>query len=163
MGPSSDQIEQQIVQVRGSLESKIVELRDRGERRVRRVRRTAVIVGGAGAAIGVALVGAFVIYRLTRPVSPRERARRLLPRGVARLPWNLREARHRFGDRLPPVRLYVGDRQVGEERPVTRWEMIAVRAAQAAGTALAGALATRLMAGVGEAVRNRGGRPADQP
>jgi hypothetical protein len=163
MGPSSDQIEQQIVQVRGSLESKIVELRDRGERRVRRVKRTAVIVGGAGAAIGVALVGAFVIYRLTRPVTARERARRLLPRSIARLPRNVREARHRFGDRLPPMRLYVGDRQVGEERPVTRWETIAVRAAQAAGTAAAGALASRLVSGVGEAVRNRGSRPDDRP
>jgi hypothetical protein len=150
MGPSSDQIEQQITQVRGSLESKIVELRDRGERRVRRVKRVVVIVGGAGAVIGVALVGAFVVYRLTRPTTARERARRLVPRGLL-------DVRRRVRDGVPPVRLYVGDRQVGEEPRVTPWERIAVRAAQAAGTAAAGAIASRVMSGLGEAVRNRGG------
>ncbi len=152
MGPSSDQIERQIVQVRGSMESKIVELRERSERRMRRAKRTAAIVAGAGAALGIAALSAFVIFRLTRPASPRERARRLLPRGV-------RQARlaggRRLRDRVPPVRLYVGDRQAGEEQPVTRWERIAVRAAQAAGTAAAGAIASRVMAGVGEALRAR--------
>ena len=156
MGPSSDQIEQQITHVRGSLESKIVELRDRGERRVRRAKRAALIVGGASAAIGVALVGAFVVYRLTRPVTAGERARRLLPPGLA---GGRGRARRRLRDRLPAMRLYVGDRQVGEEPPVTRWERIAVRAAQAAGTAAAGAIASRVMAGVGEALRGRGGQP----
>lgn len=150
MGPSSDQIERQITQVRGSLESKVVELRDRGERRVRRAKRVAVIAVGAGATIGVALVGAFVVYRLTRPPSARERASRLVPRGLL-------DARRRLRDGLPPVRLYLGDRQVGEEPRVTGWERIAVRAAQAAGTAAAGAIASRVMAGVGEALRNRGG------
>jgi hypothetical protein len=156
MGPSSDQIEQQITQVRGSMESKIVELRDRGERRMRRAKRVALVAGGAGAAIGVALIGAFVIYRLTRPVTARERARRLLPSGA----WGIR---HRLRDGLPPMRLYLGDRQVGEEPPVTRWERIAVRAAQAAGTAAAGAIASRVMAGLGEAVRARGERDEAAP
>lgn len=160
MGPSSDQIERQITEMRGSMESKIVELRDRSEQQLRRVRRTALIVVGAGAALGVAAVGAFVIYRLTRPTTARERARRLLPRGMSRLPRNLRHARLAAGKRLrdgvPPMRLYIGDRQVGEERPTTPWERIAVRAAQAAGTAAAGAIASRLMAGVTEALRNRG-------
>jgi hypothetical protein len=152
MGPSSDQIERQITEVRGSMESKIVELRERSERQLRRARRTAMIVAGAGAVLGVAAVGAFVIYRLTRPPTARERARRLVPRGM-------RGMRRRMRDRLPPMRLYVGDRQVGEEPRTTPWERIAVRAAQAAGTAAAGAIATRLMAGVTEALRNRGEGP----
>jgi len=90
------------------MQSKIVELRERSERQLRRARRTALIVAGAGAALGVAAVGAFVIYRLTRPTTAGERARRLVPRG-------LRGMRRRMGDRLPPMRLYVGNRQVGEE------------------------------------------------
>jgi hypothetical protein len=141
------------------MESKIVELRERSERQVRRVKRTAVIVVGAGAVIGVAALGAFVIYRLTRPASTEERVRRLLPRSLAGLPRGLRHARlaaeKRVRDGVPPMRLYIGDRQVGEERPTTQWERIAVRAAQSAGTAAAGALATRLLAGLGTALRNR--------
>lgn len=151
MGPSSDQIEREIGQVRGSMESKIVELRERGERRVRRARRAAVIVAGAGAALGVAAVSAFVIYRLTRPASARERARRLVPRRVSGLGSRLRRG-------VPSMRLYVGDRQVGEEPPTSKWEVIAVRAAQAAGTAAASAIAARVMAGVSESLRSRGER-----
>ena len=160
MGPSSDQIARQIDEKRGSMESKIVELRERTERRVRRAKRTALIVAGASAALGVAALSAFVIYRLTRPTTAGERARRLLPPVLADVPRSLRHARSKAGRRVregvPPVRLYVGDRQVGEEPPVTRWERIAVRAAQAAGTAAAGALATRLLAGLGETLRGRG-------
>jgi hypothetical protein len=143
------------------MESKIVELRERSERRIRRVKRTALIVGGAGAAVGVALVGAFVIYRLTRPVTVQERARRLVPRGMTR---SLRKAGKNARGRIPPMRLYIGDRQIGEERPVTRWETIAVRAAQAAGTAAAGAIASRVMAGMTEAMRSRlSSPPPDEP
>ncbi len=159
MGPSSDQIERQITEMRGSMESKIVELRERSERRVQRAKRTALIVAGTGAVIGVAAVSAFVIYRLTRPTTTRERVRRLLPARMARVPRSLRYARLAAGKRLraglPPVRLYVGERQVGEDRPATRWEQVAVRAAQAAGTAAAGAIASRVMAGLGEALRSR--------
>ena len=149
MGPSSDQIERQITEVRGSMQSKIVELRERSERQLRQARRTALIVAGAGAALGVAAIGAFVIYRLTRPTTTRERVRRLVPRRLAAVPGRMR-------DRVPPVRLYMGDRQVGEEPRTTPWERIAVRAAQAAGTAAAGAIASRVMAGVAEQLRNRG-------
>jgi hypothetical protein len=131
------------------MESKIVELRERSERRLRVAKRTALIVAGAGAALGVAAVGAFVIYRLTRPTTASERARRLVPRGLLGM-------RKRVGDRVPPLRLYVGNRQVGEEPRTTPWERIAVRAAQAAGTAAAGAIATRLMRGVAESLQNRG-------
>ena len=141
------------------MESKIVALRERSRRQVRRASRTALVVAGAGAAVGLAVVGAIVIYRLTRPATPGERVRRLLPAGLAGLPIDARhagrKARQRLGRRLPPVRLYVGDRQVGEERPASQWERIAIRAAQAAGTAAAGALVTRLMGGLTEAARSR--------
>jgi hypothetical protein len=127
------------------MESKIVELRERG----RRASRTAMIALGVGAAVGVVVVGVFVAYRLTRPASTRERLRRLVPDGVADLARDLGHARRAMQQglrrQLPPVRLYVGDRQVGEDPPATQWERIAVRAAQAGGTALAGALASRLL------------------
>jgi hypothetical protein len=131
------------------MELKIVELRDRSERQLRRVKRTALIVVGAGAALGVVAVSAFVIYRLTRPPTTRERVRRLVPRRLAAMPGRMR-------DRVPPMRLYVGDRQVGEEPQTTPWERIAVRAAQSAGTAAAAAIASRVVAGVAEQLRNRG-------
>jgi hypothetical protein len=141
------------------MESKIVELRERSQRRVRMAKRTALIVAGAGATIGVAAFGAFVVYRLTRPASAGERARRLLPSPLAGLPRGWRSARlaagKRLRERVPPVRLYVGDRQVGEQPRETRWERIAVRMAQAAGTAAAGAIASRVMAGLSESLRNR--------
>jgi hypothetical protein len=163
MGPSSDQIERQIGEVRGSMESKIVELRERSERQVRRARRTALVVVGVGATIGVAVVGAVVVYRLTRPATPGERARRLVPAELAGVPRSLRGLRlaagKRLRERMPPVRLYVGDRQVGEERRDTNWERLALRAAQAAGTAAAGAIASRLLAGLTELV----GRRSDPP
>ena len=85
MGPSSDQIEREIAERRGSMESKIVALRERSRRQVRRASRTALVVAGAGAAVGLAVVGAIVIYRLTRPATPGERVRRLLPAGLAGL------------------------------------------------------------------------------
>jgi hypothetical protein len=48
--------------------------------------------------------------------------------------------------RVPPFRLYVGDRKVGEEPPDGgRWERIAVTAARAAGRAATGAAISRLL------------------
>jgi hypothetical protein len=150
MGTSSDQIQREITQVRGSMESKIVELRERSRRQVRRISRAALIAAGTGAAVGVVVVGAIAVYRLTRPASPAERARRLLPRGLAELPLDARHARRqaarRLGSRVPSVRLYIGDRQVGEQPPAPWWDGIVIRAAQAAGTAAAVGLASRLLA-----------------
>jgi len=130
------------------MESKIVTLRERGERQLERARRTAVIVAGAGAVLGVAAVSAFVIYRLTRPPTPGERARRLLPSGAVTLPARLRK-------RVPPMRLYVGDRQVGEGTPPTRWEWVVLQAARTAGSAAAATLAARLLAGMATERMNR--------
>jgi hypothetical protein len=159
MGHSSDQIERQIAEVRGSMESKIVELRERSRRQVRLASRTAVVAVGVGAAVGVAVIGALVVYRLTRSPTRGERFRRLAPAGLAGLPLDVRHvgrrAARRLGRRVPSLRLYIGDRQVGEERPASRWEQIVIRAAQAAGTAAASTLASRLMAGLTEAARSR--------
>jgi hypothetical protein len=47
---------------------------------------------------------------------------------------------------VPPVRLYVGDQQVGEQPPSSSMEKIVIKAAQAAGTAAAAAIGSRLVA-----------------
>ena len=82
-----------------------------------------------------------IAYRVTRAPSMRERAERVLP-----LDW-LHEMSHRFDPRrgIPNIRLYVGDRAIGESPPETTVERIVVRAAQAAGTAAAAAVVSRLM------------------
>jgi hypothetical protein len=149
MGTSSAEYEQQIAEVRGSMESKIVELRERSRATLRRGRRALLIAAGVGAGVGAAAVTVFVIYRWNRRPTVNERLERTLPGGW----WNyVRNAREKFelGWRrsVPPMRLYVGERQVGEEPSTTAWEKIAVRAAQAAGTAAASALAARLVSGV---------------
>lgn len=128
------------------MESKIVELRERSRDTIRRGRRTVLIAAGVGAAAGAALVAGVFIYRMNRRPTVAERIERGLPRGW----WNYaRNARDKFelGFRrsLPPVRLYVGDHPVGEEPPASHWERIAVKAAQAAGTAAAAAVVTRLV------------------
>ncbi len=145
MGTSSADYERQIAEVRGSMESKIVELRERPRETLRRGRRAVLIAAGVGAAVGAAAVTAFVIYRWNRRPSFNERMERTLPGGW----WNyLRNFQDKFelGWRktVPPMRLYVGDRQVGEETRSSSWEKIAVRAAQAAGTAAAAAVVSRV-------------------
>ena len=150
MGASSAEYEQQIADVRGSMESKIVELRERSRDTLRRTRRTLIIAAGVGAGLGAAAITAVFIYRMRRPPSFNERMERALPGGW----WNwLRNAREKvelgYRKTLPPVRLYVGDQQVGEEPRAGAWERIAVRAAQAAGTAMAGAVVTGVISRLG--------------
>jgi hypothetical protein len=43
------------------------------------------------------------------------------------------------------MRLYVGDKQLGEEKPSSQWERIAVNVARTAATAAASAVVARLM------------------
>ena len=148
MGPSSAEYERQIAEVRGSMESRIVELRERSRETIRRGRRAVLIAVGVGAGVGVAAATAFFLYRWNRRPTINERLERTLPGGW----WNyVRNARDKLelGWRrtLPPVRLYVGDRQVGEQQPRSNaWEKIVVRAAQAAGTAAAAAVVSRVFA-----------------
>lgn len=154
MGPSSAEYERQIAEVRGSMESKIVELRERSRETIRRGRRALLIAAGVGVGVGVAAATVFFVYRWNRRPTVNERMERTLPGGW----WNyLRNAREKFelGWRrtLPPVRLYIGDRQVGEEpERATAWEKVAVRAARAAGTAAAAAVVSRVFA----QLQNRG-------
>ncbi|MDQ6790400.1 MAG: hypothetical protein M3075_07090 [Candidatus Dormibacteraeota bacterium] len=128
------------------MESKIIELRERSRTQVRRLSRTLVIAVGVGAAVGVAVVGALIVYRVTRPPTARERVERVIPRGVMK---DLRRARQtlELGLRrqVPPMRLYVGDKQLGEEKPSSQWERIAVNVARAAATAAASAVVARLV------------------
>ncbi len=148
MGTSSADYERQIAETRGAMESKIVELRERTRDTVRRGRRMVILAAGVGAAVGAAAVTAIVIYRMTRPTTPSERLRRALPDGWgdwvrhARAKWELGLRRS-----VPPVRLYVGDQQVGEQPPSSSMEKIVIRAAQAAGTAAAAAIVSRLVSG----------------
>jgi hypothetical protein len=146
MGASSDQLERQIAEVRGSMESKIVELRDRSRAQVRRLSRTLVVAAGVGAAVGVTAVGVLLVYRLTRPPTRRERLQRVVPPGVMKDLKRIRQTLE-LGLRrnVPPMRLYVGDRQLGEEKPASQWERIAVNVARAAATAAASAVVARLV------------------
>ena len=146
MGTSSDEIARQIAETREDIEEKIVVLRERSARAVRRSKRALLIAAGVGAAAAIAVAGGIVIYRMTRPVTVRERVQRVIPgRWFDRL-QHLRDA-WEIGIRrqVPPVRLYVGDKQVGEEPPANTTQKIAIRLAQAAGTAIGGAIVQRVM------------------
>ena len=156
MAGSSDQLQREIGAVRDSMESTIVQLRNRGQRQVRRLTRTAVIAVGVGAAVGVIVVGAYVTYRVTRPPTKRERLERLVPLdwrhwfSRARNTWELD-----LRKRIPTLRLYVGDQAVGEKPPQPRLEAIALRVARTAGTAAGSALASALVSQLTKRLRQR--------
>jgi hypothetical protein len=146
LGNSPDEIARQIAGTREDIEDRIVVLRERSARVVRRGKRVLLIAAGVGAAAAVAIVGGIVIYRLTRPVTTRERVQRVIP-----LPWfeRLRHLRKSWElgvrTQVPPLRLYVGDKQVGGEPPANMAQKIGLRIAQAAGTAIGGAIVQRVM------------------
>ncbi|HEX4214138.1 MAG TPA: hypothetical protein VIA06_12545 [Candidatus Dormibacteraeota bacterium] len=148
MAGSTDQIDREIAEVRGSIESRIVELRQRGQRRIREYRRIALIGLGVAGGVAVVAVGGYALYRYTRPPSRRERIERLVPAGALRRLVDLARLRQRvelaMRRELPAVRLYVGDHQVGEKPAKPRVEVIAVRAARILGTAAGSALAGNL-------------------
>lgn len=148
MAGSSDQINREIAEVRGSIESRVVELRQRGQKRIRQTRRIALIGLGVVGGVAVVAVGGYALYRYTRPPSRRERIERLLPAGALRRLVDLERLRRRvelaMRRELPALRLYVGDQQVGEKPPKTKVEVIAVRAARTLGTAAGAALAGNL-------------------
>jgi hypothetical protein len=149
MGTSSDQLNRQITEVRSSMESRVVALRQRGQRQVRRASRIALIALGVGAAVGVTAVGVYAVYRITRPPSTRERLLRLVPEGVHRRLLDVGKLRQSWElglrRQIPAMRLYVGERQVGEKPPKPRIQQIAVSAAGAMGTAAGTALASTLV------------------
>ena len=146
MGTSSDEIARQIAETRDEIEGRIVVLRERGEVAVERGKRAALIAAGVGAGIAVVAVGAFLVYRMTRPPSTRERVERVIPSSWwERLTHLRRTVEEGFRRRVPPVRMYVGDRQVGEEPPSSSFQKLALRFAQAAGTAAGAALISRVL------------------
>jgi integrase len=139
MGANTTQIERQIAETRDDIESTIIQLRERSRNAVRR----GAVFALAAVAVGAAVGAGFVAWRLTRPPTMRERVNRVIPLD---LNW-IDELRRRLdlSRRLPPIRLYVGDRAVGESPPETTVERLVVRAAQAAGTAAAAAIVSRLV------------------
>ena len=146
MGNSSDEIARQIAETRDDIEGKIVTLRARGEVALQRSRRALLIAAGVGAATAVVVVGAIVIYRMTRPVSTRERVQRVIPAIWWERVKNLRDS-WELGVRkqVPPARLFVGDKQVGEEPPSNTVQKIGLTLVRAAGTAIGGAIVQRVM------------------
>jgi sugar phosphate isomerase/epimerase len=128
------------------MERRIITLRERGEVAVERSKRALLIAAAAGAAVGTVLVGGYVVYRITRPPTARERMERVIPRRWWSRLDNLRDAIE-LGIRkqVPPMRLYVNDRMVGEEPPANTAQKVLMRVAQAAGTAIGGAIVQRLM------------------
>jgi hypothetical protein len=146
LGTSSDEIARQIAETREDIEDKIITLRERGEVAVRRSKRALLIAAGVGAAAAVVVVGAIVIYRMTRPVTTRERVQRVIPAiwweraKHLRDSWDLGIRRQ-----VPPLRVYVGDKQIGEEPASNTTQKIALRLAQAVGTAIGGAIVQRVM------------------
>ena len=146
MGPSSDEIARQIAETRDDMEDRILTLRERSEVAVRRGQRAILVAAGVGAVVAIGVVAAIVIYRVTRPTTARERLGRVIPGGWWERVKHARESVE-LGVRktVPPVRLYVGDKQVGEEPPSNTMQKIALRLAQAAGTAIGGAIVQRML------------------
>jgi hypothetical protein len=143
LGASSDEIARQIAETRDEIEGRIVILRERGEVAVERGKRAALIAAGVGAGIAVVAIGAFIVYRVTRPPSTRERIERVIPpswweRAAGLWSGVEREVR----ERAPRVEF--GERPAGEERAGTV-QKIALRFAQAAGTAIGGAIVQRVL------------------
>jgi hypothetical protein len=143
------------------MESRILELRDRSRRNLARFRRSALIALAVGAALGVAVTGVYVTYRLTRRPSRRERLQRLLPSSLTGWSGRLARTRRRglrhLGHGLPPIRLSVGERETAQGEHGARAARILFRAAAIAGRAAGTAMATRLLATLAERGRERRG------
>jgi hypothetical protein len=146
LGTSPDEIARQIAETREEIEDKIITLRERGEVAVQRSKRALLIAAGVGAAAAVVVVGAIVVYRMTRPVSTRERVQRVIPAIWWERVKHLRDSWD-LGIRkqVPPMRVYVGDKQVGEEPPSNTAQKIGLTLARAAGTAIGGAIVERVL------------------
>jgi hypothetical protein len=146
LGTSPDEIARQIAETREDIEDKIITLRERGEIAVQRSKRALLITAGVGAAAAIVVVGAIVVYRMTRPVSTRERVQRVIPAIWWERVKHLRDSWD-LGIRkqVPPMRVYVGDKQVGEEPPSNTAQKIGLTLARAAGTAIGGAIVERVI------------------
>ncbi|HEX6488602.1 MAG TPA: hypothetical protein VF137_06995 [Candidatus Dormibacteraeota bacterium] len=135
----SNELSKEIAETREEMGERLIELRRRGRRAARRTMQVAII---AGALAGAAVVG-LVAYRMTRPPTLGERARRLVP------------TRQLAGLRLPSMRMYVNDKQV-VDRDDSATEKLVVTAARAFGTAAA-------TAAIGILLRRVTGRDESKP
>ena len=141
MAERSSQIAQELAETRQDMGDRIIELRRRSERTARRGIRIALVAAAIGVGVGAAVVTVIVVRRLSRPTTMRERVERVIPLDFGQRLGNLRA---RLGGRMPSVRLYLNDKALHQEDGGTKTERIAVKAAQAAGTAAAAALATKI-------------------
>jgi hypothetical protein len=130
MAGSSAEIEREIAETRRHLDAQVVELRRRGRIQARRLLGAAVLVAGTAAAVGIGML----VYRLSRPMTWRERAGRLLP---SSLPRQLPSWRRRRSDKA--------QQRVVVEPQQRSWERLALSLARAAGTAAGAAIVSRML------------------
>jgi hypothetical protein len=134
VGTSTDEIRRELDATREDLDGKIDVLEGRARSAANRVRPIAAGVLGGAVLI---LIGGYAIYRTRRTPSTRERIAAIVPDPVLKL-RDAVELRLRRG--VPSMRIYVGDRPVGEEPASSGWQKIGLRLAQSAGTAGGSAL-----------------------
>ena len=139
MARPTDEISQAVAQARERIDDKVTVLETRARGTVRRVLPIAIagLMTVAAVSIGIA-----VAVRRRRKQTGWERFQRALPRPVRRR-LDAIELRLRRG--VPPTRLYVGDRLIGDEPASSGWQKIGMRFAGAAGAALATAVITRVL------------------
>jgi hypothetical protein len=129
VGTSAEEIEREVDRRRHDIDRTI----DVIEGRVQSTARRLAPVIAAAVAAGTAMVaGAYLLYRSRRKPTLRERVAALLPDRVSELGVS---ARRRLRKGIPPTRIYIGDRLIGEEPPAGAWQKIGMRLAQSAGTA----------------------------
>jgi hypothetical protein len=116
MGPSTDEIRQELTETREGLDQRIDLIETRAASSVRRYLPAAA--GGLAAAALAA--GALLFARSRRQPTLLER---------------LGLARAGFAVRVPPVRVAIGKRALSDERRSVQWQELAMRFAQSAGAA----------------------------
>lgn len=142
MDQGSDQLTQRIAATREDMESRIVELRRRGQEAARATGKVLVVALAAGAVVG-AVVGGVVVYRrYRRPATAPGRMARVL---------HLDDFREKAADmadevrgRFRPAVELSSSRAIDTSAP--RWHKIGLRFAEAAGSAAGAAVVSQLMA-----------------
>jgi hypothetical protein len=134
MGPSTDEIHQELTETREGLDQRIDLMETRAASSARRFLPAAAGVAAVALAAGVILVA-------------RSRRQPTLLGRLARV-------REGFAVRVPPVRVAIGDRAFADERRLAQWQELAMRFAQSAGTAAGSAAlgyaVRRMLSGGGE-------------
>lgn len=134
MGTSAEEIERQVDQTRGDLDRTIDVIEGRVETTVRRLLPAVLAALVTGTAM---IAGGYLLYRARRKPTLAERVAAVIPDGVVKMGDS---ARRRLREGIPPTRIYIGDRLIGEEPPASAWQKIGLRLAQSAGTAAGSAL-----------------------